>query len=97
MKMGKGRISFNSPVASGRPVSTFGNVLRYPLEAAVRPESEACSMTNLRMAAPMAVWASFHVGGDGPASFGTKFSFNYGGGLKVALIEPAVSTWRSRK
>ena len=31
-------------------------------------------MTNLRMAAPMAVWASFHVGGDGPASFGTKFS-----------------------
>ena len=54
-------------------------------------------MTNLRMAAPMAVWTSFHVGGDGPASFGTKFSFNYGGGLKVALIEPAVSTWRSRK
>ena len=64
---------------------------------AITNKSEACSMTNLRMAAPMAVWASFHVGGDGPASFGTKFSFNYGGGLKVALIEPAVSTWRSRK
>ena len=30
---------FNSPVASGRPVSMFGNVFRYPLEAAVRPES----------------------------------------------------------
>ena len=30
----------------------------------------------------------FHAGGDGPASFGTKFSFNYGGGLKVGLIEP---------
>ena len=30
---------FNSPVASERTVSTFGNVLRYPLEAAVRPES----------------------------------------------------------
>ena len=27
-------------------------------------------------------------GGGGPASFGTKFGFNYGGGLKVALIEP---------
>ena len=30
----------------------------------------------------------FHAGGDGPASLGTKFSFNYGGGLKVGLIEP---------
>ena len=30
----------------------------------------------------------FRVGGEGPASFGTKFSFNYGGGLKVGLIEP---------
>ena len=30
----------------------------------------------------------FRAGGDGPASFGTKFSFNYGGGLKVALLEP---------
>ena len=30
----------------------------------------------------------FRVGGEGPASFGTKLSFNYGGGLKVGLIEP---------
>ena len=28
----------------------------------------------------------FRVGGEGPTSFGTKFSFNYGGGLKVGLI-----------
>jgi hypothetical protein len=25
-------------------------------------------------------------GGDGPASFGTKFAFNYGGGVKISLI-----------
>ena len=30
----------------------------------------------------------FRAGGGGPSSFGTKFSFNYGGGLKAALIEP---------
>ena len=36
---------------------------------AITNKSEACSMTNLRMAAPMAVWASFHVGVMGlPAS-----------------------------
>ena len=28
---------FNSPVASGRPASMFGNVFRYPLEAARSP------------------------------------------------------------
>ena len=29
-----------------------------------------------------------HVGGSGPASFGTKFSFNYGGGLNVEVMAP---------
>jgi len=27
-------------------------------------------------------------GGDGPAAFGNKFAFNYGGGLKITLIGP---------
>ena len=27
-------------------------------------------------------------GGDGPASFGNKFAFNYGGGVKVSLVGP---------
>ena len=27
-------------------------------------------------------------GGEGPASFGNKFSFNYGGGVKISLVGP---------
>ena len=29
-----------------------------------------------------------HAGGDGPASVGTKFAFNYGGGVKISAIGP---------
>ena len=50
--------------------------------------------TNLRLELPapmLAPYATagvglFHAGGDSLASFGTKFSFNYGGGLKIALL-----------
>ena len=50
--------------------------------------------TNLRVELPAPVLAPyatagvglFHAGGDGLASLGTKFSFNYGGGLKIALM-----------
>ena len=33
-------------------------------------------------------WGLVHVGGSGPASFGTKFSFNYGVGLNVEVMAP---------
>lgn len=29
-----------------------------------------------------------HAGGDGPASLGAKFAFNYGGGVKVSALGP---------
>jgi hypothetical protein len=53
--------------------------------------------TNLRAELPAPVFRPYatagiglvHVSGDGAVSFGTKFSFNYGGGLKASLFGPA--------
>ena len=55
------------------------------------------SSTNLRVKLPAALvqpyvtagGGLFRAGGSGSASFGTKFSFNYGGGLNVVVIPPA--------
>ena len=52
--------------------------------------------TNLRIELPAPVFRPYatagvglvRAGGDGPAAFGTKFSFNYGGGVKATVFSP---------
>ena len=53
--------------------------------------------TNLRVELPLPAIRPYataglglvRAGGDGPGAFGTKFSFNYGGGVKLSVFGPA--------
>lgn len=53
--------------------------------------------TNFRVEMPAPVFRPYatvgaglvHAGGDGPAAFGTKFSLNFGAGVKMSVFGPA--------
>jgi hypothetical protein len=63
-------------------------------------ESDASALiysTNLRVELPAPIFRPYataglglvRASGEGPAAFGSKFSFNYGGGLKASVFGPA--------